>query len=517
MPSTAAIVNIRMTNFFRITGLRIALSVSLLWLAGCKENVIDEGILPFTEPATVDAEGGTWRTILLPSAATITVPAPTAITSDAYQSELSSVKNGLLSVDPAQNTAVTYWALGGVLRWNQIARQLVAKYNTAPIYNDVTGQYLTTDPNAPVASLPFATRLYALLSATQYDALVVAWRAKYQYNRPSLSRQNIVARVPLADVPSYPSEDAAIAEASAQILLYFFPNEAPFIQQKANEHKQSRLWAGASVASDVKAGEALAAQVAQVALTRARSDRFALAADPANTLPALLAKAPYDTKWTSLDAPVRAPILPLAGRVKSWFDSTAVARTAPAAPPLTTTPAFQTALAEVRTLSDARTREQWRAADYWNDGLATYTIAGHWNLIAEDLIRQERQNELRTARTYALLNRALHDATTVCWQTKYTYFVPRPPQLDSQIKPSVLIPNTPAYVSEHATNSAAAATVLTYLFPGETTALTKQRDEAVLSPLYAGTQYRFSIDAGAQTGTAIGTLATTWAKADGAK
>ncbi|QJD81290.1 PA-phosphatase [Spirosoma rhododendri] len=483
-------------------------------LTGCKENTISEGVLPYFEPATNDADGGTWRTVLLSSAATITVSAPTAITSDAYQTELTSVKNGLLTSTPAQNTAVNYWGQGGVVRWNQIARQLVAKYNTAPIFNDATGQYLATDPNAPVASLPFATRLYALLGAAQYDALVVAWRAKYQYNRPSLNRQGLVTRVPVADVPSYPSEGAAIAETSAQILTYFFPNEAEYIRAKATEHKQSQLWGGINVASDVKAGETLAASVAAVALTRARTDRFSTATD---SWTSLKARAPYDVTWQSLEIPARVPVVPLAGRVKTWFDSTTVARLAPAAPPATSSTAFQTALAEVRNTADSRTRDQWATADYWNDGQATYTIAGHWNLIAEQLLQEDRQNELRAARTYALLNRALHDVTTVGWQAKYTYFVPRPSQLDPQIKTSVLIPNSPAYVSDHASQSAAANTILTYLFPVETTWLKKQSDAAIISTLYAGTQYRFSIDAGTQLGTNVGTLATNWAKADGAK
>ncbi len=483
-------------------------------LTGCKENTISEGVLPYFEPATTDADGGTWRTVLLSSAGSITVPTPTAITSDAYQTELTSVKNGMLTSTPEQNTAVNYWGQGGVVRWNQIARQLVAKYNTAPVYNDVTGQYLATDPNAPVASLPFATRLYALLSAAQYDALVVAWRAKYQYNRPSLNRQNIITRVPVADVPSYPSEGAAIAEASAQILTYFFPNEADYIKAKATEHKQSQLWAGINVASDVKAAETLATAVVAVALNRARTDRFSNSAD---TWTSLKAKAPYDVTWQSLEIPARVPVGPLAGRVKTWFDSTAVTRLAPVAPPLTNTTAFQTSLTEVRAVADSRTRDQWATADYWNDGLATYTIAGHWNLIAEQLIQEDHQNELRAARTYAVLNRALHDVTTTGWQAKYTYFVPRPAQLDTQIKTSVLMPNSPAYVSDHAAQSAAANTILTYLFPVETTWLKKQSDAAIISTLYAGTQYRFSIDAGSQLGIGIGTLATNWAKADGAK
>lgn len=484
----------------------------LCGLIACKEPAIDEGILPLSEPATVDANGGTWRTLVLASATDIAVPQPTAITSDAYKQELTAVKNGVLAATPEQNTAVNYWAAGGVRRWNQIARQLVAKYNIIPDY--------TTSPTGtanPLAGTPFVARVFALLSVAQYDALVVAWRAKYQYNRPSLDDQGLVPRVPIANVPSYPSEDAAIAEASCQVLAYLFPNETAWLKAKATEHKQSRLWAGANVPSDIKAGEDLATAVAAKIMDRASRDRFNAAPDPTNTWTSLAAKAPYDQTWQSLEIPARSPVLPLAGKVKTWFDSTTIFRASPAAPPATTSSAFQTALNEVRTTATNRTRDQWSIADYWADGGGTYALPGHWNALAEDLIWEQRQNELRSARTYALLNRAMHDGSTASWNTMYTYFVPRPSQVDASIKTASLIPNNPGYVCDHATVSTAAALVLAYLFPDEATNLTAKGTEASLSRLYSGTNYRFDIDEGVKWGTVIGNLAVTAAKSDGAK
>lgn len=501
----------------KIQSLLILLSSVCLWLSGCKEPAIDEGILPFAVPATVDADGGTWRTVVLKSAGDITVPQPNAITSDAYQRELSDLKNGLLATTPEQNTAVNYWAAGGVLRWNQIARQLVAKYNNLPGYDPATGQVIPAEAANPYAGPPFAARVYALLSVAQYDALVVAWRAKYQYNRPSLERQGVVSRVPVLDVPSYPSEDAAIAEASCQVLAFFFPNETGWLKTKAAEHKQSRIWAGAGVGSDLKAGEDLAASLAAKVIDRAKTDRFNGTHDLTNTWQARLAAAPYDQKWTSLGIPARPPVLSLAGIVKTWFDSTAIYRMAPAAPPATTSAEFQKALAEVRDIATTRTRDQWRIANYWDNGANTYSLSGQWNFLAEDLVRQAGQNELRTARTYALLNRAVQDATTASWRTLYTYFVPRPSQIDPAIKTAVTIPNTPAYVSAHAAVSTAAGAVLAHLFPAEATSLSAQATEAGLSGLYGGTQFRFDIEEGATLGNSIGQLAVTEAKTDGAK
>ncbi len=277
------------------------------------------------------------------------------------------------------------------------------------------------------------------------------------------------------------------------------------------------MWAGANVPSDVRAGEALATAVVDKVIAHARTDRFSSVRNPNLTWETLRANAPYDVKWQSLVIPVQAPVAPPAGSVKTWFDSTTITRNRPAAPPLTTSPAFQKDLAEVRSTADARTREQWRIAEYWADGVATYTPAGHWNQIAEALIQQDRQNELRAARTYALMNRAVQDGSAVGWLTQFTYFVPRPAQIDPAIKTVTLIPNLPSYPSDYAIVSTAAVTVLSHLFPNEATTLNKQATEAALSQLYGGIHYRFDNEAGTKLGASIGNVAVDWAKADGAK
>ncbi len=132
-------------------------------------------------------------------------------------------------------------------------------------------------------------------------------------------------------------------------------------------------------------------------------------------------------------------------------------------------------------------------------------------------IRHDRQNELRAARTYALMNRAIQDGGTACWFTKYKYFTPRPSQIDPTIKTATGIPNFPGYTSGHATFSAAAATVLSYLFPAEAAQLKAQADEAAMSRLYGGIHHRFDNEEGANCGTVVGKVAIDWAKTDGAK
>jgi hypothetical protein len=209
-------------------------------------------------------------------------------------------------------------------------------------------------------------------------------------------------------------------------------------------------------------------------------------------------------------------LLPLAGKVKTWFTVTTGGNLV-GQPPATTSTEFQKDLGEVKQIANARTREQSSIAAKWDDGAGTYTSPGHWNLIAEEFVHQYRQNELRAARTYALMNRALQDAGTLCWSVKYTYFVPRPSQLDPTIKTATLIPNTPSYVSEQATFANAATSVLGAIFPDEATSLNAMASEATLSGLYGGTQFRFACENGAKLGNTVGKAAVDWSANDGAK
>jgi membrane-associated phospholipid phosphatase len=369
------------------------------------------------------------------------------------------------------------------------------------------------DPQNPFTNPPVAARLYALLSVAQYDALVAAWKYKVQYQRPAPSQTDsgIKLLVPASNLPTYPSEDAVLAAASLEILKFMFPREEAYLIQKASEHQQSRLWAGAAVASDLAAGAILGKQVAQKILKYAQKDRMNLARDPADTWKQI--NVPVN--WQSLESPARPPMLPLAGQVKTWFDSTALTNGLPGPPPAVGTPEFNQALAEVRKISDNRTREQWRIADYWADGAGTATPPGHWNQIAADLIRQNNYSEIRAARTLAILNRALMDAAICCWNTKYKYYTPRPSQLDPKIKTATGIPNFPSYTSGHATFSGTAATVLSYTFPDQADRLHRQAEEAAMSRLYGGIHFRFDNDAGLKCGLHIGKVAVLWAKADG--
>jgi membrane-associated phospholipid phosphatase len=155
-------------------------------------------------------------------------------------------------------------------------------------------------------------------------------------------------------------------------------------------------------------------------------------------------------------------------------------------------------------------------AQFWNDGASTYTPPGHWNDIATEHVRDARFSEVRAARAFALLNMAMHDAGVACWEAKFHYFNPRPSQMDPSIKTTIGLPNFPSYTSGHSTFSAAAAVVLSYLFPGGASGFTAMKDEAAISRLYGGIHYTADINTGKDHGARVGGYTVAFARQDGA-
>jgi membrane-associated phospholipid phosphatase len=204
------------------------------------------------------------------------------------------------------------------------------------------------------------------------------------------------------------------------------------------------------------------------------------------------------------------------GEVKPWLTNSSSAYLLPA-PPAFGSAEFNSSLAEVKQISDTRTTEQLRIAEFWADGTGTWTPPGHWNQIACDLIVRYHLTELRSARTLALMNMAVMDAGICCWYNKYTYWLIRPPQADPTITTPVGLPNFPSYPSGHSSFSGAASTVLSYIFPNDNATLHTMANEASLSRLYAGIHYRFDCDRGLENGNSIGQLAIQLGLKDGSQ
>lgn len=505
--------------------------VLLLTMQNCSTDIEIFGIaLKPLNPTNLDKDAGTWRTIVLGSSNEIALSAPIDRNSPAYQAEVAAMKATMLNLSAEQKEAIDYWSAGSVIRWNQIMRELVAKYNLPPVAN-ADGMYPFPNstnpfdyPQFPFSNPPYAARAYAYVSVVQYDALVAAYHYKDLYQNQGKSPyqvdNTIEPKVPKNDLPSYPCEDAVIAAATLDLMLFLFPAEVTYLNKKAEEAKFFKLWSGAAVESDVLAGATLGKAIAQKVLTRARGDNMRNAIGNqakwdslANNIAAL-----GEMPWKSLETPARPPMLPFFGNVKTWlFDAQTLVAVRPEAPYKIGTPEFAKELAEVKAEAGSNDREKLRITHYWADGAGTYTPPGHWNAIAANLIYEAQQSEVRTARNFALLNMAIMDAGVACWDAKTYYYFPRPSQVDPSIKTLTGVPNFPAYTSGHSTFSWAAATVLGHIFPQSKTNLESMASEASLSRLYGGIHYRMDCEAGARCGRAVGNFAIDRAEEDGAE
>src|SRR5688500_10845822 len=497
-------------------------------LASCDKSIVEpRAALPPIEVANVDAAAGTWRMIVLTGPDQVVVPEPTPVTGAAYLAEVQALKTAQANMTDAQRAAVQYWTGAGVLRWNEIERELVAKYNLPPApradgsYPLPDAENPFSDPVFPFANPPYAARAYSYVSVAQYEALKAAWYWKFRFNRPSPARSDAsVATVVAANsLPSYPSEDAVLAGVTAEMLKLLFPASLERITRKAAEQREAAILSGRATASDVAAGLALGKSIAALVINRARTDGMGTAAGNATMWKTLAeaATAKGEVAWQSLESPVRPPMLMNFGAVKAWtMTPSEVVSLEPGPPPSTSSAEMKADLAAVRNATDNLTRDQLAIALKWNDGAGTATPPGHWNAIASDHVRDARMSEVRAARVFALLNMAMHDVAVGCWDAKMRNFNPRPSQLDPSIKTMIGLPNFPAYPSGHSTFSAAAAATLGAIFPQAAPAFTAMADEAGLSRLYGGIHYPSDISQGKAHGERIGAWVLNYFKADGA-
>ncbi|MBA3298691.1 MAG: phosphatase PAP2 family protein, partial [Thermoleophilaceae bacterium] len=357
-----------------------------------------------------------------------------------------------------------------------------------------------------------ASRAYALVSVAMNDAAVSAWRWKYRYRRKPPSGSPLLPRT---KDPSYPSEHAAIAAAAARVLAYAFPEEAAStFEEMADRAGRSRVVAGVSFPSDVKAGLALGRVVGDAVVKRARSDGSSRIGDGQRPRGKGFWEPPPGS-----DAP---PVQPLAGSWRPWILS-AGSRLRPAPPS-----PFESAevKAEARRVMEVRERlspRQKRIAERWEGGAGTPQVPGIWNQLALTRVDRRGLSIPRAARIFALLNMSMADAGVAAWDSKYTYWFARPENairdlgLDPDWKPYLPTPASPAYVSGRSAFSAAAGQVLGHLFPDTAKSFRGKAAEAGAAGVYGGAQYPFGDQAGLAMGRRVGELVVERARRDGAE
>jgi membrane-associated phospholipid phosphatase len=126
------------------------------------------------------------------------------------------------------------------------------------------------------------THLYALLSATMYDAQIGCWDEKLTswLIRPWKADPaiTVVAAVGKPNHPSYPSGHSCLSASGASVLSEFFPEKRAQLDAMVVQAGLSRMYGGIHYAFDIAAGQTLGRNVAAFTIAADASGNSVLTA-----------------------------------------------------------------------------------------------------------------------------------------------------------------------------------------------------------------------------------------------
>ena len=471
----------------RLAVLAGPLALAGMLLAGCGKDIKIEAYDPPAERAA-----GKWRTWVIGDPAKFAVPPPPRAGSAAGKAEAREVERLAKRRTLAQERDARFWALEPTVR---------------PWIASALNGWTHRDRHDPVA----ASRTYALVSVAMYDAAVATWHWKYRYRRKAPPGEPLV---PAGDDPSYPSEHAAIAGAAARVLDYAFPErQRGEMDRLAREAARSRVLAGTSYSSDVKAGLDLGRRVGDAVVRRGMADGSDRRWD---------GQRPTGKGfWAPPPGSRRGPVQPVAGTWRPWVLGSG-SQLRPPPPPGFDSPEVSAQAQQVLAAGKSISAVQKRVAERFEGGASTPQVPGVWNQIALDRVARRDLSIPRTARMFALLNVAMADAGIAAWDSKYTYWFPRPQsavrdlRLRRGFKPFLATPASPSFVSGRSAFSSAASQVLGYVFPDSARRYRRTAAQAGRSGVAGGIQFPMGDRAGRSIGQKVGTRVVQRARGDGA-
>jgi membrane-associated phospholipid phosphatase len=90
--------------------------------------------------------------------------------------------------------------------------------------------------------------------------------------RPITADPTLEVLIPTPPFPSYTSGHSTISTAAATVLGYLFPADEANLAARANEAKNSRLWAGIHFPIDNEMGALGGGMIGRLVVARARED-----------------------------------------------------------------------------------------------------------------------------------------------------------------------------------------------------------------------------------------------------
>jgi membrane-associated phospholipid phosphatase len=225
-------------------------------------HVMNDG---FTAPWTgsVPVGPGLWTTAVLPPAGVMLgqvtpwfmtsgdqfrPPPPPAFLSPAFNADIDEVF-AITSTRTAEQRAIALgWAYGG------------GTYTPVGYWNELASTYVAADGLDEAQS----AKVFGLMGAAVFDALIACFEAKYHYwvLRPHQANPAITNVFGVPNYPAYPSGHGSVSGASARVLAHFFPQRAAELNALVEEAAMSRIYAGIHYFFDMTAARAMSEAVA---------------------------------------------------------------------------------------------------------------------------------------------------------------------------------------------------------------------------------------------------------------
>lgn len=226
----------------------------------------------FTTPwnGTIPVGPGLWTTAVLPpggamlgqvkpwfmtSGSQFRPAPPPAFLSAGFNADLAQVTAIGAARTPEQIASANYWAFSGGSHmptgyWNELAAAWVAEAGSDEAE---------------------AARLFGLMGAAVFDALIAAFEAKYHYwtLRPHQANPALTTVFNVPNYPAYPSGHGSLSAAATRVLAHFFPQRAAELETLRHEAAMSRVYAGIHYFFDMTAAKEMAEKVADHVIEQA--------------------------------------------------------------------------------------------------------------------------------------------------------------------------------------------------------------------------------------------------------
>ena len=392
---------------------------------------------------------------------------------------------------------------------------------------------------------PKLSREMAIVGTAMEDALILAWEAKYCFNRPapSVLLPTIQPLVSVPALPSYPSEHAVVAGVMSALLPKLFSwiddatcapvvhpadceEDPDGLEADALHAAYSGITAGTNYRSDIDAGLTLGRAVGNAVWNSRLDDGW--------NATSTRVRITGTCNWVPTPPAFRqTPLEPQWGDVRPWImTSSSQFRQPP--PPACDSQEYISQYVQQYYLTGTNgsnlNQRQKDIAKYWEGGQGTVTPPGITTWEASNVTAAEGLNSLRAARVVAYIGVGVADAGIGVWDTKFTFWwdrpvtaIPRlaaagvlPPEAANWL-PYLNTPPFPGYISGHSGFSAAAYFTLAHFFPEKAAEFRAKSTEAAISRYYGGIHDEPDNERGIALGMGISDLLVNRAMTDGAE